>query len=85
MIRSMLGWILDGSWDDFGRILGPSWEVNWGQVATKIRKNEVPKRCQKNIKNQEAQVSPGKSLPRGVGSLKTLQNHNPRGHQQWAS
>ena len=23
MIRSMLGWILEGSWVDFGRILGP--------------------------------------------------------------
>ena len=57
MIKSMLEWILDGSWLDFGRILGPSWEVNWGQVATKIRKNEVPKRYQKNIKNQEAVAS----------------------------
>ena len=39
MIRWMLGWILDGSWIDFLLILGPSWEVSWGQVGTKM----VPK------------------------------------------
>ena len=53
MTRWMLGWILDGSWDDFWWILGPSWEVSWGQVGTKIQENGIPKRCQKIIKNLE--------------------------------
>mgnify|MGYP003320390102 CR=1 FL=1 len=51
----MLGWILDGSWIDFWWILGPSWEVSWGQVGIKIRENGVPRRCQKIIKNLETQ------------------------------
>ena len=41
MTRWKLGWILDGSWVDFWWILGPSWEVSWGQVGTKIRKNSI--------------------------------------------
>ena len=49
----MLGWVLDGSWVDFWLVLGPSWEVSWGQVGTKIQKKEVPRRCQKIITNLE--------------------------------
>ena len=40
MTRWMLGWIFDGFWIDFWCILGPSWEVSWAQVGTKM----VPKR-----------------------------------------
>ena len=39
MIRCMLGWILEGSWDDFGRILGgfgrPSWTKNPSKIIKK--------------------------------------------------
>ena len=36
MTRWMLGWILDGSWTDFGWILGGFWEPSWAQNPSKI-------------------------------------------------
>ena len=48
--------ILDGSWVDFGKILGPSWEASWGQVGTKIRKMRVQRRCQKICRKSVTQV-----------------------------
>ena len=44
-----VGMEFEGSWIDFFKILGPSWEVNSDQDGTKIRKNEIPKRYQKKM------------------------------------
>ncbi len=60
----MLGWILDGSWVDFGRF--------WDQVGRQVEAKLAPKSkkiryqddVKKNIKNQESQASPMDS--RGV-------------------
>ena len=76
MTRWMLGWILDGSWIDFWWILGPSWEVSWGQVGTKIRQHGAARRCQKIITNLEAQGSGRKSVS---WPLKTFQTQVPQG------
>ena len=71
MTRWMLGWVLDGSWIEFWKILGPSWEVSWDQVGTKIGENGLPRRCQKLITNLKP---PGSAaVPRG-----SREGHAPR-------
>ena len=51
MTRWMMGWVLDGSWADFWWILGPCWEVRWGQVGTKIQKMMYQDDIKKSSKN----------------------------------
>ena len=36
-----MGWILDGSWIDFGWILGGFWEPSWSQNQSKINEKMI--------------------------------------------
>ena len=85
MTRWMLGWILDGSWVDFWWILGPSWEVSWGQVGIKIRYIGIPRRCQKIIEDLETRVEMSNSGPGRFWPLRifysTIQ-YPPRGQTE---
>ena len=69
-----MGWILDGSWIGFWCILGPSWEVSWGQVGTEIRENGIPRRCQKIIEHLEPQESHKGPATRRYPAPKNISN-----------
>ena len=58
-----VGMDVGGFLDRFGGILGPTWELSWGQVGTKTGGSGVPRRSQKIIKNLE---TPGFARSRGA-------------------
>ena len=67
--RCKLGWILVGSWSDFGWIWAPSWGASWGQVGTKIWKVEVPRRFKKKRSKTRARVSAGSASSASNGRV----------------
>ena len=52
----MLGWILEGSWMDFERILGGFWEAFGSQDGSKIIKKSNTKHNRKNNPKKEANM-----------------------------
>ena len=60
MTRWMLAWILEGSWVDFGRILGRFWEGFGGQDGSKITKKSKAKHHKKNTTKKVVKIHAGK-------------------------
>ena len=79
-LRYMLGWILDGSWIDFGSILGGFWGPSWTQNLSKIDTKSIWKGDRIFDRKWGGAVHPGLRKSPGMGSLKINQSRSPRGH-----
>ena len=60
MARWMLGWILHGSWMDFGWILGGFGRPCWPQNPSKIKKNSIENESNKNTEKVRSEGQKGK-------------------------